>query len=147
MKKRNRFKEKKILNKSSKNLIYHINKNSISDKNNSSNDKSFYSNNTKNKNVFDFTNYSEQNDSENKNYDYDTDIDSEDCLNINYQLLENNYIYNDTNNIYSKEYLSSLKNEEYEYDTFCQSIIVSGLKPNKINILKKSINFPSICGH
>ena len=147
MKKRNNFKEKKILNKSSKNLMHHINKKIISDKNNSSNDKSFYSNNPKNKNVYDFTNNSELNDSENKNYDYDTDIDSEDCLNINYQLLENNYIYNDTNNIYSKEYLSSLKYEEYEYDTFCQSIIVSGLKSNKMNILKKSINFPSICGH
>ena len=126
--------------------LVNINKRSISDKNNSSNDlsKSSYSNNPKNKSD---NNYSEQNDSDNKNFDNDTDIDSDDDLNINYQLLENNYNKKDINNIYSKEYLASLKYEEYEYDTFCQSIIVSGLKSTKANILKKSINFPSICGH
>ena len=42
--------------------------------------------------------------------------------------------------------MSSLNNEEYEYDTFCQSIIISGLKL-KANIIKLSNNFPSICGH
>ena len=130
------------------NLINNINKKSLS-KNNSSNDlsKSFNSNNKNNKSEI---NYSEQNDSANKNNDNDTDItdiDSDDYLNINYQLLELNYIYKDINNIYSKEYLLSLKHEDYEYDTFCQSIIISGLKPTKANLLTKTINFPSFCGH
>jgi hypothetical protein len=123
------------------------NKKSISDKNNSSNDlsRSFYSNNPKN--TLDLGNFSMQNDSSSKNYEVDNDIDSDDCLNINYQLLENNYIYNETNNIYSKEYLTSLKYDEYDYDTFCQCIIISGLKPSKANSIKLSNNFPSICEH
>ena len=147
--KRNKFKENNLSKKSSKNIISTSNKLTLSDKNNSSNDlsKSFHSNNPKNKSILDFANNSEQNYSEDKNYDNDTDIDSDDFSNINYQLLENNYIYNDCKNIYSKEYLSSLKYEEYEYDTFCQSIIISGLKPAKANILKQTINFPSICEH
>ena len=148
--KRNRFKERKISKKSSKNFGINLNKLTISDKNNSSNDlsKSFHSNNQKNnKSAFDLANFSLQNDSDSKNYDNDTEIDSEDYSNINYQLLENNYIYNETNNIYSKGYLSSLKYEEYEYDTFCQSIIISGLKPTRINLLKLTQDFPSVCGH
>ena len=146
--KKNRFKASKIFKKSSKN--FNINKLTISDKNNSSNDlsKSFHSNNQKNnRNTLELTNFSLQNDSDSKNYDNDTEVDSEDNSNINYQLLENNYIYNETNNIYSKRYLSSLKYEEYEYDTFCQSIIISGLKPTRINILKQTEKFPSTCGH
>ena len=130
------------------NIINNINKKSLS-KNNSSNDlsKSFNSNNQKNKSEI---NYSEQNDSANKNNDNDTDItdmDSDYYLNINYQLLEFNYAYKDINNIYSKEYLLSLKYEDYKYDTFYQSIIISGLKPTKANLLTKTINFPSFCGH
>jgi len=99
--------------------------------------------------MFDFWSNSAQNSSEDKNDGeiYETDIESDDFSNINYQLLEDNYKYNDTNNIYSKEYLSSLKHEDYEYDTFCQSIIISGLKPTKANLMKNSNNFPSICGH
>ena len=145
--KRNKFSEGKFSKKSSKNLFNSTNKNSISDKNNSSADlsKSFHSN--KNKNTYDIANFSSQLDSDDKNYDNDSEIDSDECLNINYQLLENNYIYNDTNNIYSKEYLSSLKYEEYEYDTFCQSIIISGIKASKINVLNFTKNFPSSCGH
>ena len=146
--KKNRFKESKISKKSSKN--FNINKLTISDKNNSSNDlsKSFHSNNQKNnRNTLELANFSLQNDSDSKNYDNDTEVDSEDNSNINYQLLENNYIYNESNNIYSKRYLSSLKYEEYEYDTFCQSIIISGLKPTRTNILKQTEKFPSTCGH
>ena len=124
------------------------NKKSISDKNNSSNDlsRSFYSN-PKNKSTLDFGNFSMQNDSSSKNYEMDNDLDSDDCLNINYHLLENNYIYNETNNIYSKEYLTSLKYNEYDYDTFCQCIIISGLKPVKANLIKFSNYFPSLCEH
>ena len=134
--------------KSLKNLLNNANKNSMSDKNNSSDlSRSFYSSNPKNKSPFEIANFSLQNDSEDKNYDNYSDIESDDYLNINYQLLENNYIYNDCNNIYSKEYLSSLNNEEYEYDTFCQSIIISGLKPINTNLVKLSNNFPSLCGH
>ena len=149
LEKNNNMRKKNLFNqKSSKNLFHSANKQSIidKDKNNNSFDlsKSFYSNNPKNnKSGLEFTITSEQNDSETKN----NDNDSDDFLNINYQLLENNYIYNGTNNIYSKEYLTSLKNEDYEYDTFCQSIIISGLKPSKVNLLKNSIYLPSNCGH
>ena len=149
--KNNNIKKNKLnrfFRKSNKN-IFNTNKNSISDKNNSSDlSKSFYSKKKqKNRSTLDLANFSLQNDSEEKNYENDTDIESDDYLNINYQLLENNYIYNDCNNIYSKDYLSSLKIEDYEYDTFCQSIIISGLKPTKANLLKLTNNFPSLCGH
>ena len=110
--------------------------------------KSFLSN-PKNKSAYDLWNNSNsgQNDSEDKNYENDSDIESDDLMNINYQLLENNYIFNDTNNIYSKEYLSSLNANEYEYDTFCLCIVISGLKPSKVNIINSSNYFPSLCNH
>ena len=133
--------------KSSKNPFLNLKKNPESG---SSGDlsKSFMSN-PKNKSAYDFWNNSNsaQNDSEDKNYDYDSDVESDDLMNINYQLLENNYIFNDTNNIYSKEYLSSLDINEYEYDTFCQCVIITGLKPNTSNIIKSSNCFPSLCNH
>ena len=43
----------------------------------------------------------------------------------NYQILEDNSILNDENNIFSKEYISKLNFSEYQYDTFCQSIIIT----------------------
>ena len=103
----------------------------------------------KNKNTTDICNNSSsyQNDSEEKNYENDTDVDSDDFMNSNYQLLENNYKYNDTYNIYSKEYLSSVDTKEYDYDTFCQCILISGLKPKIINPINSSNFFPSVCGH
>ena len=108
--------------------------------------RSFMSN-PKNKSTNDLCNnsISAQNDSEEKNNE--TDVDSEDFMNMNYQLLENNYIYNDTNNIYSKEYLSCLETNEYEYDTFCQCIVISGLKSNKVSTINSSNYFPSLCSH
>ena len=133
--------------KSSRKLRFNLKKNQESGSSNELS-KSFMSN-PKNKSGYDFWNNSNsaQNDSEEKNYDNETDIESDDIMNINYQLLENNYIYNDTNNIYSKEYLSSLNMNEYEYDTFCQCILISGLKPGKINTLNSSNFFPSLCKH
>ena len=144
------FKDSKILKKNTINLTTNLNRFTISDKNNTSFElsKSFQSNNHKNNKIpLDLNNFSTQNDSEDKNYDLDTELDSDDYSNINYQLLENNSIFNQTNNIYSKEYLSSLKYEEYQYDTFCQSIIISGLKLTRTNLLKLTENFPSTCGH
>ena len=75
--KRNKFSEGKFSKKSSKNLFNSTNKNSISDKNNSSADlsKSFHSN--KNKNTYDIANFSSQLDSDDKNYDNDSEIDSD----------------------------------------------------------------------
>ena len=133
--------------KSSRKLRFNLKKNQESGSSNELS-KSFMSN-PKNKSGYDFWNNSNsaQNDSEEKNYDNETDIESDDIMNINYQLLENNYIYNDTNNIYSKEYISSLNLNEYEYDTFCQCILISGLKPGKINTLNSSNFFPSLCKH
>ena len=133
--------------KSSKNPFLSLKKNPESG---SSGDlsKSFISN-PKNKSAYDFWNNSNsaQNDSEEKNYENDSNDDSDDIMNINYQLLENNYIFNDTNSIYSKEYLSSLDINEYEYDTFCQCVIISGLKQSNINIINSSNYFPSLCKH
>ena len=65
----------------------------------------------------------------------------------NYQILEDNSILNDENNIFSKEYISKLNFSEYQYDTFCQSIIITGIKPSKANLIEKSEQFPSSCGH
>ena len=148
---KNKKKEQNKLNadyvKISKNGLLNLKKNHESA---SSGDlsKSFISN-PKNKSAYDFWNNSNsaQNDSEEKNYENDTDIESDDLTNINYQLLENNYIYNYTNNIYSKEYLSSLDINEYEYDTFCQCIVISGLKISKINMINSNNDFPSLCNH
>jgi len=133
--------------KSSKNPFLSLKKNPESG---SSGDlsKSFISN-PKNKSAYDFWNNSNsaQNDSEEKNYENDSNDESDDIMNINYQLLENNYIFNGTNSIYSKEYLSSLDINEYEYDTFCQCVIISGLKQSNINIINSSNYFPSLCKH
>ena len=133
--------------KSSKNPFFFFKKNPESG---SSGDlsKSFISN-QKNKSAYDFWNNSNsaQNDSEEKNYENDSNDESDDIMNINYQLLENNYIFNDTNSIYSKEYLSSLDINEYEYDTFCQCVIISGLKQSNISIINSSNYFPSLCKH
>ena len=65
----------------------------------------------------------------------------------NYQILEDNYIFNDENNIFSKEYISKLNFSEFQYDTFCQSIIITGIKFGKTNLIEKSEEFPSSCGH
>ena len=152
MNKKSILSKREFSKKSSKKLINMFSKKNVGDNSLSSKDlnKSYHSSNPKNKSMFDFGNNSMQNGSDDKNYDNDnneTDIESDDYSNINYQLLEDNFIYNGTNNIYSKEYLSSLKYEEYEYDTFCQSIIISGLKPAKANLIKNTKYFPAICEH
>ena len=67
--------------------------------------------------------------------------------NNNYQILEDNSNINDKNNIYSKEYLSKLKYSEFEYDTFCQCILITGLKFGKLNLIEKSEEFPASCCH
>ena len=143
--KEKKIKKNKDYTGSYKKLKLHLKKNPDSG---SSGDlsKSFISN-PKNKSVFDMWNNSNSaHDSEEKNYENDSDVDSDE-MNINYQLLENNYIYSDSNNKYSKDYISSLDPNEYEYDTFCQCILISGLKTSKINIINSSQYFPSICNH
>ena len=124
------------------NLKKHVDSNSSGDLS-----KSFVSNKN-NKSAYDFWNNSNsgQNDSEEKNGEIETDVESDE-MNINYQLLENNYIYNDSNNMYSKEYLSSLNLSEYEYDTFCQCVLISGLKSSKVSTINSSNYFPSLCNH
>ena len=64
-----------------------------------------------------------------------------------YQILEDNSIINNKNNIFSKEYISKLKFSEYEYDTFCQCVLITGLKCGKVKLLEKSEKFPASCGH
>ena len=64
-----------------------------------------------------------------------------------YKILSNNNIIKDKFNIYSKNYLSKLDFKEYEYDTFCQAIIKTGLSENKMSLSKYSENFPAPCGH
>ena len=68
-------------------------------------------------------------------------------LSNNYQILEDNSTINNENNIYSKEYLSKLNYSDYEYDTFCQCILVTGLKFGKVNLIEKSEEFPASCCH
>ena len=65
----------------------------------------------------------------------------------NYQILEDNYVFNDENNIFSKEYLSKLNFSEFQYDTFCQCVLITGLKFLKVNFIEKSEKFPATCGH
>ena len=65
----------------------------------------------------------------------------------NYQILEDNSIFNGENNIFSKEYLSKLNFSEFEYDTFCHCVLITGLKFLKVNLIEKSEKFPSPCGH
>ena len=64
-----------------------------------------------------------------------------------YQILEDNDNINNQNNIFSKDYISKLNFSEYEYDTFCQCVIVTGLKFGKVNLIEKSEELPSSCGH
>ena len=64
----------------------------------------------------------------------------------NYIILEDNYI-NNQNNIFSKEYISKLNFSEFEYDTFCQCVLITGLKFGKQNLIEKSEQFPATCGH
>ena len=66
---------------------------------------------------------------------------------IKYKILSNNNFIKDSENIYSKKYLSHLEYKEYEYDTFCQAIIKTGLSENKMSLSKYSENFPALCGH
>ena len=89
--KEKKIKKNKDYTGSYKKLKLHLKKNPDSG---SSGDlsKSFISN-PKNKSVFDMWNNSNSaHDSEEKNYENDSDVDSDE-MNINYQLLENNYIY------------------------------------------------------
>ena len=64
-----------------------------------------------------------------------------------FQILEDNESIINQNNIFSKEYISKLKFSEYEYDTFCQCVLITGIKFGKVNLIEKSEYFPSSCGH
>ena len=64
-----------------------------------------------------------------------------------YKILSNNNNIKDINNIYSKDYISNLDFKEYEYDTFCQAIIKTGISENKLSLSQYSQNFPAQCGH
>ena len=64
-----------------------------------------------------------------------------------YKILSNNNKIKDKLNIYSKDYISKIDFKEYEYDTFCQAIIKTGLSESKISLSKYSENFPAPCGH
>ena len=93
----------------------------------------------------------ELNDSLNKNI---TTANEEDILsNMDnspknfYQILKNNYAIKNSENVFSKEYISNLNYSEHEYDTFCQCVIISGLKSSKMKILENTEGLPSSCGH
>ena len=64
-----------------------------------------------------------------------------------YKILSNNNNIIESNNIYSKNYLSNLNPTDYEYDTFCHAIIKTGLNEGKITLSKYSEKFPAPCGH
>ena len=65
----------------------------------------------------------------------------------NYIILEDNYFNNKENSPFSKEYISKLNFGEFEYDTFCQCVLVTGLKNGKVNYIERSEQFPASCGH
>ena len=67
--------------------------------------------------------------------------------NIDYKILANNEGIIESDNIYSKKYLSGLNPTDYEYDTFCHAIIKTGLNEGKITLSKYSENFPAPCEH
>ena len=60
-----------------------------------------------------------------------------------YKILSNNNNIKDINSIYSKDYISNLDLKEYEYDTFCQAIIKTGISENKLSLSQYSQNFPA----
>ena len=64
-----------------------------------------------------------------------------------YKILSNNSHIDNPTDIFSKEYISKLNLNEYEYDTFCQAIITTGLSEKKMSLSKYSENFPAPCGH
>jgi len=66
---------------------------------------------------------------------------------LDYQILEDNSNISNQNNIFSKDYISKLDYSEYEYDTFCQCVIVTGLKFGKVNLIEKTEKLPASCGH
>ena len=63
-----------------------------------------------------------------------------------YKILSSNNSISDSNNIFSKDYISNLDFKEYKYDTFCQAVIKAGLNENKVTLPKFSLNFPTTCG-
>ena len=67
--------------------------------------------------------------------------------NPEYKILSNNNNITNSGNIFSKKYISSLNPIDYEYDTFCQAIIKTGLCEEKMALSKYSENFPAPCGH
>ena len=64
-----------------------------------------------------------------------------------YKILSNNNKIDRPNDIFSKEYISNLDYKDYEYDTFCQAIITTGLSEKQMSLSKYSENFPAPCGH
>ena len=73
--------------------------------------------------------------------------DLQNAKNIDYKILANNERIIESDNIYSKKYLSGLNPTDYEYDTFCHAIIKTGLNEGKITLSKYSENFPAPCEH
>ena len=73
--------------------------------------------------------------------------DNNNASEFEYQILEDNDNISNQNNIFSKDYISKLNYSEYEYDTFCQCVIVTGLKFGKVNLIEKSEELPASCGH
>ena len=67
--------------------------------------------------------------------------------NDEFKILFNNNNITESSNIYSKKYLHTIKPTDYEYDTFCQAIIKTGLSEEKMSLSNFSENFPAQCGH
>ena len=67
--------------------------------------------------------------------------------NNEYKILSNNNNIIESSNIYSKKYLNTINPTDYEYDTFCQAIIKTGLSEKEMSLSKFSENFPAPCGH
>ena len=117
-----------------------INRNEISDFSQTNNTENY--SNLNNSDFFSVIN--------NKNDQLNLTVNTIDLNNnqeVQYKILSNNNKIYDPNNIFSKEYISKLNYNEYEYDTFCQAIIKTGLSEKKMSLSKYSENFPAPCGH
>ena len=68
---------------------------------------------------------------------------------MNYEFLyDNSNIKNKDDEVFSREFIKErLDFSEFEYDTFCSSIIISGLKEDNLEIINESENYPSPCTH
>lgn len=77
-------------------------------------------------------------------------INSDIAVIPSFEILESNITIsniNSSNYLYSSDYLSKINYNEFEYDTFCQCVFITGLSENNTEFIKQSEDYPSCCQH